>query len=169
MEQYFVKRADGDLAETQLIVSEVGHSIDVRKAYVEAFKKKACYESKHFVSALKKLLKELGKQGYTKDPNGINAPGGRFTKFEDLTIQQIFGRFATVQQAVAKWVYKAVGSKDELWIKLIEEDLVFKANDVEAVMNLLFSIFDHNGYLAYDYEERGFDAFQQRMLSCVTK
>ena len=169
MKQYFVKRSEGDLAETQRIVAKDGHAVKVRKAFVVSLRKDARYKMPLFLDALRNLLRELGKRGYTAQADAIRVTGGRLVKFEDLSRGQLFGIFASVQQAVAKWVWKATESDDELWIKLVEDDLVFCANDVQAVMNLLFSIFDHNGYLAYDYEERGFDAFQMRMLSCVTK
>lgn len=169
MSRYFVKRADGDLANTQKIKAEVGHALKVRKAFVISLRKDARYKVSLFLGALRNLLKELGKRGYTKQADAIRVTGGKMVKFEDLSRDQLFGIFASVQQAVGKWVWKATEGDDELWLKLVDEDLVFCANDVQAVMNLLFSIFDHNGYLAYDYEERGFDAFQMRMLSCITK
>ena len=169
MSRYFVKRTEGDLANTQIIKAEVGHAAKARKAFVASLRKDARYKMPLFLDALRNLLKELGKRGYTAQADAIRVTGGRLVKFEDLSREQLFGIFASVQQAVAKWVWKATESDDELWLKLVEEDLVFCANDVQAVMDLLFSIFDHNGYLAYDYEERGFDAFQMRMLSCVTK
>lgn len=169
MERYFVKRAEKDLADTQRIVATDGHAVKVRKFLVASLRQNKRYTSPLFVDALKNLLKELGKRGYTEKPDGLHAPGGRFVKFEDLSRDQMLGKFASIQQAVAKWVWKATESNDDLWMKLVEEDLVFCANDASAVMNLLFELFDHNGYLAYDYEERGFDAFQQRLLSCISK
>lgn len=171
MSRYFVKRTEGDLANTQKIKAEVGHAAKARKVFVESVRQRK-YRSEQiqqFFGALRNLLKELGKRGYTAQADVIRAPGGRMVKFEGLSRDQLFGIFASVQQAVGKWVWKATESDDELWLKMVEEDLVFCANDVQAVMNLLLNIFDHNGYLAYDYEERGFDAFQMRMLSCVIK
>lgn len=171
MSRYFVKRSDGDLANTQKIIAKVGHGAKARKVFVESVRQRKykAEQTLQFFGALKNLLKELGKRGYTEQADVIRAPGRRLVKFEDLSRDQMFGIFASVQQAVAKWVWKATESDGELWLKNASEDLVFCANDVQAVMNLLLSIFDHNGYLAYDYEERGFDAFQMRMLSCVTK
>lgn len=169
MTQYFVKRAENDLADTQRIVAKDGHALKIRKHFVASLRQNKRYTSPLFVDALKSLLRELGKRGYTEKPDGLHAPGGRFVKFENLSRGQMLGKFASIQQAVAKWVWKATESNDDLWMKLVEEDLVFCANDAQAVMALLFELFDHNGYLAYDYEERGFDAFQQRLLSCLTK
>lgn len=167
MERYFAKRAEGDFADTQRIVAEDGHAQKVRKLFVDALKKYQGGSASLFIGALKNLLKELGKRGYTQKPAGIHVTGGRFVKFEDLSRDQIFGIFASIQQAVAKWVWKTAGANDDLWMKMVEEDLVFRANEVEAVLALLFEIFDHKGFLAYDYEERGFNAFERRMLSCL--
>ena len=171
MNRYFVKRTESDYADTQRIVAKDGHALKVRKFFVAELRKRKCNVERmnHFLGALRNLLKELGKRGYTAQVDAIRVTGGRLVKFEDLSRDQLFGRFASVQQAVAKWVRKAVETNNELWMNLVEKDLVFKANDAQAVMKLLFDLFDYNGFLAYDYEERGFDAFQQRMLSCVTK
>ncbi len=169
MKRYFAKRAEGDLADTQKIVAVVGHADKVRKAFVRTLKMDQRYKMPLFFGALQNLLKELGKRGYTVKPDGFHVTGGRFVKFEGMSRAQIFGKFASVQQAVAKWVWKVTESDEELWMKMVEEDLVFRANELDAVMALLFELFDHNGYLAYDYEERGFDAFEQRLLLCLTK
>ncbi len=169
MNKYFAKRAEGDFADTQRIDAEVGHSKIVRKLFVDALKNYQQGSASLFIGALKNLLKELGKRGYTEKPDAIRVTGGRWVNFEDLSRDQILGRFASIQQAVAKWVWKTAGANDDLWMKMVERDLVFRANEIEAVLGLLFEIFDHKGYLAYDYEERGFDAFQKRMLSCLAK
>lgn len=169
MTQYFVKRAENDFADMQRVAAEDGHALKVRKFLVASLRQNKRYTCPLFVDALKILLKELGKRGYTEKSDGLIAPGGRFVKFEDLSRDQLLGKFASIQQAVAKWVWKATETNDDLWMRIVEDDLVFCANDASAVMQLLFELFDYNGYLAYDAKEHGFDAFQQRLLACISK
>lgn len=168
MERYFAKRNEGDYSETQRIKADPGHKQLVIQAYSECVRKYGVKDGRTFFNALRRLLKELGRVGHTKEPTGWRVAGGRFIEFEDMTHQQLFASFASVQQAVAKWVWNVVPANAELHLPLLEEGLVFKANDVQAVMALLFELLHkHKDYFMFDEEDNGMYRLEQRLVKCL--
>ena len=111
-ERYFAKRAEGDFAETQRIKAVVGHAVVVRQAFGRCLREYEVKDGRSFFRALRDLLKELGKAGHTKNEDGWHAPGGKFLPFEKLSPQQLFGTWASVQQAVAKWIWNLLPTSD---------------------------------------------------------
>ena len=165
MNCYFVKRAEGDFSETQRIKATKGHAKLAIAAYGLCARKYGVKDGRPFFNALRVLLKELGKAGYTENPAGWKVVGGRLIKFEDMTHQQLFASFASVQQTVGKWVWNLVPADIDLHLPLLEEDLVFKANDVTVVMELLFELLQkHKGHFDID-TERGMQYLDTRLLS----
>lgn len=149
MDRYFAKRTAGDLAETQKIIADVGHSRLVAQAYSNCLNKhrKNGATTQKFFSSLKVLLNELGKLGYTR--LDWKVPGGRVLPIDSVNPRQFLGSFASIQQAIGKWLYNHTLEDPELLATIHANDLVFKANDVQAVMNLLFEllIVDHDNWL----------------------
>ena len=167
MERYFAKRTEGDFTETQKIKATPGHAKLAKDAYVSCARKYDLRDGRSFFRGLRELLKELGKAGYTKNQEGWNVVGGKFVKFDDMTHQQLFSSFASVQQAVAKWVWNLVPAITELHLPLLEQGLVFKANDVQAVMELLFEFMqEHKGRFCVD-TELGMHHLEGRLLKCL--
>jgi len=161
---YFAKRSEGDFSETQRIKATEGHAKLVIAAYAICARKYAVEDGRLFFNALRVLLKELGKAGYTERPEGWKVTGGRFAKFEGMTQRQLFASFASVQQTIAKWVYDLVPVEIDLHLPLLEEDLVFKANDVNVVMVLLFELLQkHKGLFDVDTEQ-GMHHLDTRLL-----
>jgi len=167
MERYFAKRTEGDYTETQRILAVPGHAQGAKEAYAHYVRMYNVKDGRSFFNALRGLLKELGKAGYTKSPVGWNVVGGKFVKFEDMTYQQLFSSFASVQQTIAKWVWNLVPANTELHIPLLEQGLVFRANDVDAVMGLLFELLHtHNGRFDFDAES-GMYHLEGRLFKCL--
>lgn len=165
MNCYFVKRAEGDLSETQRIKAANGHANLAKAAYANCARKHGLKDGRSFFNTLRVLLKELGRAGYTENPAGWKVVGGRFVKFEDMTHQQLFASFASVQQTVGKWVWNLVPADIDLHLPLLEESLVFKANDVNVVMDLLFELLQkYKGYFDIDVEQ-GMHYLDTRLLN----
>lgn len=137
MDRYFAKRTEGDFSETQRIKAEVGHATLVKKAYCACARREGVGDARLFFVALRSLLVELGKRGYTQHPDGWHVTGGRFQRFDGMSAQQIFAKWASVQQTIAKWIFDILPSNIDLYAKLLEGGLVFKANDLEAVITFL--------------------------------
>jgi len=153
MNCYFVKRADGDYNETQKIKAQAGHALLAKQAFGACFRKCKIEDGRSFFVELKKLLNELSKAEYTQKPNGWNVTGGKFLTFEKMTAQQLFATWASVQQTIAKWIYNTLQAKTDLWLSILEQNLVFKANDVMAVTELLFDFLQvRPGYFMFDTE-----------------
>lgn len=164
MNCYFVKRAEGDFSETQRIKATDGHAKLAIAAYAICARKYELKDGRSFFNALRVLLKELGKAGYIENPAGWKVVGGRFVKFEDMTHQQLFASFASVQQTIGKWVWNLVPANVDLHLPLLEENLVFKANDVNVVMELLFELLQkHKGFFDVDAEQ-GMHHLDARLL-----
>jgi hypothetical protein len=119
---------------------------------------------------LQKLLQELGKAGFTKAPEGWHVTGGKFVTFNKMTLQQIFATWASVQQAIAKWIYSLLPLDAATYANLIEHELVFKANDVQVVMGLVFDLLYHSGMkLFYVDTEQGINQLETKVLICLKK
>lgn len=170
MERYFAKRIEGDLSETQRIKAEAGHAELARQAFVECVRGYEVRDGRSFLAALKELLKELGRRGYTAHPEGWHVTGGKFLPFEKMTLQQIFAKWGSVQQAIAKWVWNLLPANLELYASLIEQGLVFRANDVKAVMSLVCDLLYHPSLrLFYVDSEQGIAKLETKVLSCLSK
>ena len=153
MNCYFAKRADGDYSETQKIKAKSGHALLARQAFGACIKKYKLDDSRSFFAALKKLLNELSRAEYTQKPNGWNVTGGKFLTFDKMTPHQLFATWASVQQTIAKWVHDTVQGNTNLWLIVLEQNLVFKANDVLAVTELIFDFLQvRPGYFMFDAE-----------------
>lgn len=167
MERYFVQRTEGDFSETQKIKAEVGHAHLARLAYAACAKKFEVKDGRSFFDALRSLLSYLGKAGYTKQAEGWGVTGGRFVAFSKMTHQQIFATWASVQQTIAKWVWNIAPAHTDLHCEILTRELVFKANDVQAVMELLFEVLQlHKGYFAFD-DEIGAHNLEGRLVKCL--
>lgn len=170
MNCYFVKRAEGDFSETQRIKAEVGHAELARQAFVKCVREYEVRDGRSFLAALKNLLKELGRVGFTEHPEGWHVTGGKFLSFEKMTLQQIFAKWGSVQQAIAKWVWNLLPANLELYTSQIEQGLVFRANDVKAVMGLVCELLYHPGLkLFYVDTEQGISKLETKVLSCLSK
>lgn len=87
-----------------------------------------------------------------------------------MTAHQIFASWASVQQTIAKWVYQLLPGHADLWSVLLAEGLVFKANDVRAVMCLLFAVLYHPGANAFTVDlEQGLGKLEERVIACLTR
>ncbi len=169
MNKFFSIRAEGDYSETQKITAEVGHSGLVRKAFAECVQKHGVKDCRPFFAALKGLLTELSKAGFTQQPNGWHVTGGKFVTFDKMTHHQLFATWASVQQTIAKWVHATLPSNTEIWLEILENDLVFKANDIQAVMELLFEFLQMGkGYFAVDTEQ-GMEYLEGRLVKCLNR
>lgn len=167
MERYFVKRTKEDFSETQKIKAEVGHAQQAKLAYALCAKKFEVADGRSFFAALKALLVSLGRAGYTKQPDGWKVTGGRFQEFSRMTHQQLFATWASVQQAIAKWIWNVVPAHTHLHCEMLTKELVFKANDVQAVMELLFEVLQqHKGYFSFD-DEQGLYHLEGRLVKCL--
>lgn len=167
MERYFDKRTEGDFSETQRIKAEVGHAQQVRLAYAACVKQYEVKDGRSFFAALRGLLSALGKAGYTKQADGWCVTGGRFINFANMSHQQLFATWASVQQAIAKWVWNVVPAHAELHCEVLVKELVFKANDLQAVMVLLFELLQaYRGHFVYD-QELGLHHLEGRLIKCL--
>lgn len=174
MEKYFGKRTEGDLAETQKIVAEGGHSRLVAQAYSANMRKHHVKTAESFFMCLALLMAELAKLEYTKSEKGWYVPGRRLVPFGRVTNRQWLGSFASVQQAVGKWIYNHSLNDLDLFDLIQEADLVFKANDVAAVMGLLFELFvvghvASEAILQFESDRQSPNFFQTRVLKCLRK
>lgn len=170
MERYFAKRTEGDFTETQRIKAEAGHAELARHAFVECVRDYEVRDGRSFLAALKELLRELGRCGYTAHPEGWHVTGGKFLPFEKMTLQQIFAKWGSVQQAIAKWVWNLLPANLELYASQIEQGLVFRANDVKAVMGLVCDLLYHPGLkLFYVDTEQGIAKLETKVLACLSK
>lgn len=167
MMRYFSERVEGDYSETQKITAEVGHSEQVRKAFAACVRKYGVKDCRPFFTALKILLTELSKAGFTQQPNGWHVTGGKFVTFDKMTHHQLFATWASVQQTIAKWVHNTLPANTDLWLAILEGDLVFEANDVQAVMELLFDFLQlGKGYFSVDIEQ-GMQYLESRLIKCL--
>lgn len=158
MNRYFVKRIEGDYSETQRIKAETGHADLAKQAFGACFRKYKLQDGRSFFVALKKLLTELSRAEYTQKPNGWNVTGGKFVTFDKMTPHQLFATWASVQQTIAKWVYNTLQAKTDLWLTVLEGNLVFKANDVLVVTELLFDFLQVKpGYFLFDTESKMYE------------
>lgn len=170
MERYFAKRTEGDFTETQRIKAEVGHAELARQAFVKCVREYEVKDGRSFLAALKNLLKELGRSGYTEHPEGWHVTGGKFLTFERMTHQQIFAKWASVQQAIAKWIWNLLPANIELYTSQLEQGLVFRANDVKAVMCLVCELlYSPSLKLFYVDTEQGMNKLEAKVLSCLSK
>jgi hypothetical protein len=136
-ERYFAERQEGDLGGTQFVKADIGHAHSARLAFGKCVREFAVRKPQTFFSALRELLAQLAKKGYGQHQAGWRVTGGKTIPFEKLTHAQIFGTWASVQRVLSDWIYDLL----TLYGKLPEEGkLVFKGNDVHAVMHLLFQL-----------------------------
>lgn len=167
MERYFAKRTEGDFSETQRIRAGAGHAQLVTQAYVACSRQFAVKDGRRFFKALQELLSALGEAGYTKDAKGWHVTGGKFVQFGSMTNRQIFATWASVQQTVAKWIWNLLPTNTELHFPILEHQLVFKANDVSAVMQLLFELLHAgNGRFIFD-SEQGLEYYEAKVMKCL--
>jgi hypothetical protein len=174
MGRYFAIRIDGDLAETQRIYAVAGHARLATQAYSACARRSDVRNAETFFSCLRKLLYELCKLGYTKSKDRWAVTGGKSIPLEQVSGRQFFGTFASVQQAVGKWVYNHLINDLDLFDEVQQNELVFKANDVGAVMELLFDLFtvghSRNGaILQLEVDSQDPQFFQNRVLKCLSK
>jgi hypothetical protein len=169
MNRYFVKRTEGDFSETQKIKASAGHALLAKQAYVVCANKFEVADGRSFFKGLRAFLRELSAAGYTQQVGTWRVTGGKFIPFEKLTHQQIFATWASVQQAIAKWIWNLLPANTYLHCQLLEQDLVFKANDVLAIMELVFELlYQYKGQYGFD-PELGMYNLEGRVLKCLSQ
>ncbi|NTV72370.1 MAG: hypothetical protein HGA71_19780 [Azonexaceae bacterium] len=169
MNRYFDKRSEGDFTETQKIIATAGHAELAKQAYVLCVKKYEVKDGRSFFTALRGLLRLLGQAGHTQKTEGWHVPGGKFLPFDKMTHQQLFATWASVQQTVAKWVWNILPANADLHCQLLEQGLVFKANDVCAVMELVFELLQmHKGHFGIDLE-LGLYHLEGKVMTCLAQ
>ena len=135
--RYFAKRTEGDLPGTQFVKAKAGHAHEARRAFGRCLREYKAKKGHMFFSALRELLAHLGKKGYGQSQDVWHVTGGKRKPFDQLTANQLFATWASVQRVISDWVYDLLTLYGQL---PEEEDLVFKGNDVYAVMHLLFRL-----------------------------
>lgn len=168
--KYFTRRQSGDMNEYQFIKAERGHA--ARPANAFAIEVKRCKGDKpdlRFLSALKALMVELGKRGLTGKGNeqGWKIQYGKYKPFGEMKTRDFCCVWANTQRTLANWLEQMVDKNEQLWAMIHEQEVVFKSNDAKAMMLFLFDIFDHNGMSYYDWDERGFDSFELRVIKML--
>lgn len=164
---YFAKRKEGDLSESQFIKAKPGHAAAPANAFALRVKKSnGDKPDLMFRRALGQLMTELGKRGLTGKNNeeGWKIHYGKYKTFMEMTVKDFCCVFASTQLTVSNWINRMTDLSTELWSKMHEYDVVFKTNDPRSVMLFLFDIFDHKGMSYYDWDERGFETFEQRVI-----
>lgn len=136
---FFKPKKEGDFTDVAKIEAGEGYKQHVIAAYVRFARRNNLRDARGLVRATLSVLKLLDKQGLvdTKANTGGLVVGKRFTRFENMSPQQLFAKWATVQQAFGRMVVEAVYTDIDLLEVTNAKGVIFQADDLDISFELI--------------------------------
>lgn len=172
---WFAEKNEGDFSDVQRIEAVEGHKQEVIAAYVRFARRYNLKDARGFIRATLSLLKVLDGQGMVDaKPNaGGFVVGKRFTRFDVMTAQQLFAKWASVQQAIGRIVVEAVYTNLDLLELVNAKGLLFQAGNLDAIFDLIGQLTTtHHPKDLYRFSlgvDIGYPELQERLTNLLRK
>ena len=136
---FFKPKQEGDFTDVAKIEAVEGYKQHVIEAYVRFARRYGLKDARGFVRATLSLLRLLDRQGLVdaKAHVGGLVVGKRFTRFEVMSAQQLFAKWATVQQALGRIVVEVVYTNLDLLEAANAKGVIFQAGDLDVSFELI--------------------------------